>query len=429
MSQMLALVDCRQFYVSCERVFNASLQSRPCIVLSNNDGCIVALSDDARALGLKRGMPLFQCRDLVERYDIQLFSSNYSLYQAISDRVMSVLAPFAQQMEPYSIDEAFLDVSHVAPDALLDYGRVIRTTVLRQMGIPTSVSIAPTKTLCKIAHEIAKHHPEHRDVISLARLSEHELDRLLAEVDSEDVWGIGPRYAQRLRTQGIRTARDLKYADLAWVRQHLSVVGARTVLELRGQPCFPLEVHPQPKKGIMNAKTFGKPTDSLAQLEEAVATYTARAAEKLRRQDSLATCVNVFVRTNPFQQDLPQYANSISRRLPFPTAFTADVITVALEALRLIYRPGYRYSKAGVFFSQLVPQSALQFDLFGDYTLSEHVRKIRLMCVIDLLNTWFGRDTVFFGSQGIAREWQLRRTMLSPRAVTSWEEIMVVHAD
>ncbi len=343
MSQMLALVDCRHFYVSCERVFNASLQTRPCIVLSNNDGCIVALSDDARALGLKRGMPLFQCRELVERHGIQLFSSNYSLYQAVSDRVMRVLLPFARQMEPYSIDEAFLDVSHVAPDALLDYGRAIRATVLRQTGIPTSVSIAPTKTLCKIAHEIAKHYPEHRDVISLARLSEYELDRLLAEVAIEDVWGIGPRSAQRLRLQGIQTARDLKYADLSWVRRHLSVVGARTVLELRGQACIPLELQARPKKGIMNAKTFGKPAESLAQLEEAVATYTARAAEKLRRQDSLATCVNVFVRTSPFQQDLPHYANSISRRLLYPTAFTADVIAAALDALRLIYRPGYRY--------------------------------------------------------------------------------------
>lgn len=429
MNQMLALVDCRHFYVSCERVFNASVQTRPCIVLSNNDGCIVALSDDARALGLKRGMPLFQCRDVVERHGIQLFSSNYSLYQAVSDRVMSVLAPFTLQMEPYSIDEAYLDVSHVAPDALLDYGRVLRATVLRQTGIPTSVSIAPTKTLSKIAHELAKKHPEHRDVISLAQMAESELDRLLAEVDIEEVWGIGARYAQRLRLHGIHTARDLKYADLAWVRRHLSVLGARTMLELRGQSCIPLEVQAKPKKGFMNAKTFGTPTESLAQLEEAVATYTARAAEKLRRQDSLATCVNVFVRTNPFQQDLPQYANSVSRTLPFPTAFTADIITAALEALRLVYRPGYHYSKTGVFFSQIVPQAALQFDLFGDYTLSEHVQKIRLMCVIDLLNTWFGRDTVFFGAQGITREWQMRRTMLSQRAVTSWEEIMVVHAD
>lgn len=260
---------------------------------------------DAKALGLKRGTPLFQCQDLVKQYGIQLFSSNYSLYQAVSDRVMSVLAPFALQMEPYSIDEAFLDVSHVSPDALLDYGRVICATVLRQTAIPTSVSIAPTKTLSKIAHEIAKKHAEYQDVITLAKLSEHELDRLLAEVDIEDVWGIGPRYAQRLRVQGIQTAWDLKYADLGWVRRQLSVVGARTVLELRGQACFPLEVHPKPKKGIMHAKTFGKPTDSLAQLEEAVANYTARAAEKLRRQDSLATCVSVFVRTNPFQQDLP----------------------------------------------------------------------------------------------------------------------------
>ncbi|HJT58550.1 MAG TPA: Y-family DNA polymerase [Ktedonobacteraceae bacterium] len=428
-TQMLALVDCRHFYVSCERVFNALVQARPCIVLSNNDGCIVALSDDAKALGLKRGMPLFQCRDVVEQHGIQLFSSNYSLYQAVSDRVMIVLKPFALQLEPYSIDEAYLDVSHVAPDALLEYGRVIRSTVLRQTGIPTSVSIAPTKTLSKIAHVLAKKHPEHHDVISLAQVPESEIDRLLAEVDIEDVWGIGPRYAERLRLHGIHTARDLKYADLAWVRRHLSVVGARTVLELCGQSCIPLEVQPKPKKGIMNAKTFGKPIDSLAQLEEAVATYTARAAEKLRRQDSLATCVHVFVRTNPFQADQPQYSNSTARRLPFPTAFTADFITAALESLRLIYRPGYRYSKTGVFFSQIVPQSALQFDLFGNYTLSEHVRKIRLMCVIDLLNTWFGRDTVFFGTQGINRDWQMRRTMLSPRAMTSWEEIMVVHAD
>jgi DNA polymerase V len=215
-------------------------------------------------------------------------------------------------MLPVTIDEAFLDVSHVASDALLDYGRAIRATVLRQTGIPTSVSIAPTKTLSKIAHELAKKHPEHQDVISLAQVSERELDRLLAEVDIEDVWGIGPRYAQRLRVQGIQTARDLKNADLAGVRRHLSVVAARTALELRGQPCIPLEVQTKPKKGIMHAKTFGKPTESLAQLEEAVATYTVRAAEKLRRQESLATCV-----PTPFSRICPSMPTVSLAGCPF----------------------------------------------------------------------------------------------------------------
>jgi len=424
MNRVFALVDCNNFYVSCERLFCASIQNKPVIVLSNNDGCVVARSNEVKALGVKMGQPVFEIKDLIEQHNIILFSSNYSLYADMSDRVMQLLSTFAPEVEIYSIDESFLNLSHVPSEGLQEYGQQVRTTVWQFTGIPVSVGIATTKTLTKIATEIVKKQPEYLGVLSIVHVAEAELDKLLEGISVEDVWGIGHRYAAALRARDIYTARDLKYADPHRIRKHFTVVGARTVFELRGISCIPLETKVKPKKGIMSSRSFGRPIEQLQELEEAIANYTARAAEKLRDQDSLASCIHVFIQTNVFQKDAPQYNKSISKTLPFPTAFTPDLINAALEALHSIYQPGYTFKKAGVYFSKIVSQQSIQFDLFGDFTVEGHVKKTKLMCVVDLLNRLLGRDTIFFGAQGINREWKMRQERRSPRYTTQWSELL-----
>jgi DNA polymerase V len=429
MNYVVALVDCNNFYCSCERSFNSAIQKRPTLVLSNNDGCVVARSNEAKALGIKMGQPVFECQDIIKAHNIQVFSSNYSLYADISDRVMKTLATFSPRVEVYSIDEAFIDLSHIPAACLRDYGREIRETVWRFTGIPVSVGIATTKTLSKIATDIVKRQPTHQGVLNLSQYTEAELDELLESIALKDVWGIGSRYVDRLQSsRDIFTSKDLKYADEHWIRRRFSVMVQRTVLELRGIVCFPLETQVKPKKGIMTAKSFGRPVECLEELEEAISTYTARAAEKLRSQGSAASCISIFIQTNHFQQHTPQYAKSLSRLLPYPTSFTPDFLNVVLDMVRSIYREGYAYKKCGVFLSKIMPQEVLQADLFGDFSLEREYKKARLMCVVDLLNQLWGSNTLFFGAQGIGRTWKMRQERRSPCFTTRWGDILVVRA-
>jgi DNA polymerase V len=412
--------------VSCERAFNVAIRQRPVIVLSNNDGCVVARSNEVKALGIKMGTPLFQIRHLVEQHHILLFSSNYTLYADLSNRVMTALGTFSPLVEVYSIDEAWLDLTHIQQERLHTYGHLIRATVLQRVGIPVSVGIAVTKTLTKIATEIVKKRHEYRGVLSLVALSEQQLDRYLSDVAIEDVWGIGPRYARFLHDHRRLSARYLKDADLFWIRKHLTVVGERTVLELRGIACLPLVTKAKPRQGIMHAKSFGRPLELLEELEEAVATYTARVAEKLRKQGSVASCINVFLHTNQFQLDQPQYANDASRVIHVPTAFTPDLISHAIALLRSMYREGYKYKKAGVFLTRITPQAHLQCDLFGDVTVEQQQKKVRLMQAVDAINHLWGQDTIFFGAQIRTRAWQMRQQRRSPRYTTRWQELLEV---
>src|SRR5450755_2396669 len=367
----VALIDCNSFYVSCERVFHAQLANQAVIVLSNNDGCIVSLSKEAKQLGLKRGQPAFQSKSLIKKHHVHVFSSNYSLYADMSARVMNVLSTFSPTLEVYSIDEAFLDLSHLETSELSEIGHTIKARVWQDTGIPVSVGIASTKCLAKIAHEIVKRHSHYRGVLDLSSCSEQELDDLLTQIPIEDVWGIGRKYTLFFSNYGIQTAKDLKYAETKWVRRHATTVGERIVLEMRGVSCIPLETERPPKQGIMCAKTFGKDVASLDELTEAVATYTARTAEKLRQQDSLAASLTVFIRTNTFKPDIPQYANSFTLQLPFPTAFTPDLVAHALKGLKAMHRPGYLYKKAGVYLHRITPIDAVQPDLFGDYSIDD----------------------------------------------------------
>ncbi len=421
-----ALVDCNNFYVSCERVFHASIQNKPVIVLSNNDGCVVARSNEAKKLGIKMGQPVFECEELIKKRNIRVFSSNYSLYADMSARVMNVLAQFSPRVEVYSIDEAFLDLSELNIDDLTDFGHVTKARVLQLTGIPVSVGIASTKTLCKIANETVKKDTHHDGVLDLTTLSDQAMDELLSNVAIEDVWGIGYKYSLFLMNHGILHAKDLKYADEKWIRRYLTVVGERTVLELRGTACIPLETQRPAKKGIMCSKSFGRDVTRLEELEEVVATYAARAAEKLRSQDSLASCITVFVRTNAFKKDSPQYSNSFSLRIPYPTAFTPELIRYALNALKAMYKDGYNYKKAGVYLTKIVPREGIQPDLFSEFSLYNYYRQARLMHIVDAINKIYGRDTLFFAVQGITRSWKMRQSRLSARFTTQWSEILTI---
>ena len=424
-NKVFALVDANNFYASCERVFNASVRSKPVLVLSNNDSCVVARSNDMKKL-VRMGQPVFEIEDVIREYDVQVFSSNYSLYATLSARFKAVLAEFCPQQENYSIDESFLELTGMAVDDLTEYGRTIKARVLQYTGLPVSVCFAATKCLTKIGMEIVKHNAAYGGVIDLTCLSEQEQDELLALVAVEDVWGIGPRYASFLRNHGIETAKQVKYADEAWIRKYMTVMGERLVLELRGIACMPIEVERPPKQGIMSSKTFGRNIKTKSEMQEAVANYAARAGEKLREQDSLASCLTIFIRTNSFKKDVPQYAQSYTITFPYPTAFTPDLVRSALYGLKQIYQDGYSYYKAGVSLTKITPQSALQPDLFGAFTLMQHYKKARLMLVVDAINRIYGRDMLFFAIQGITRNWRMRQFKLSQRFTTQWSELLTI---
>ncbi len=426
---MIALVDADNFYVSVERIFNASLHQKPVVVLSSNDGNVIARSTESKKLGVKMGMPASQLRALVKEHGIIQISSNFSLYGDMSNRMMKVLALFSPAVECYSIDEAFLDLSHVPTERLQEYGEQIRAKVLQYTGIRVSIGIAPTKVLAKIATEIVKKQPEQHGVLSLTTMKRDDVDDLLDKVSVEDVWGIGRKSSAKLQMQGkIFTAKQLREVDLIWIRRVLKVVGVRIVLELRGISCIPLETHSKPKQGIMSSQSFGRPVESLQELEEAIATYASIAAMKLRSQRSQALQVNVFLHTNFFNHRQPQYANSASHTLTFPTAFTPDLIAAAQTCIRHIYKTGYQFKKAGVYLTHITPQDVLQADLFGVFSFDEHERKQRLMEILDEINRFWGRNTIFYGSMGIKREWQMKQKRKSPHYTTRWSELLTIHS-
>lgn len=423
---VFALVDCASFYVSCQRVFEARLHNKPTIVLSNNDGCIVALDSRAKQLGLKRGQPFFKSQEIIRTHDVQVFSSNYSLYQEMSARVMAVLAEFSALIEVYSIDESFLDLSYQEIDDLTDFGHTIKAQVLQYTGISVRVTFASTKCLTKIACELVKSDVRYKDVLDLTTWTPQQLDEALASVSIQDVWGIGPKYARYLGNYDIETAKDLRDADERWIRKRLTIVGARIQKELQGIACIPLEIKRPPKQNIMCARSFGKEITSQEEMAEAVTTYTARVAEKLREQDSLAGRITVFLRTNGFHEGAPQYSNSFTIDLPYPTAFTPELFTYALSALRAIYKEGYSYKKTGVELSKITPMPVVQPDLFGEVSLDEYERQGRFMFIMDAINRIYGRDTLFFAVQGVARTWRMRQQRLSGRYTTQWSELLTV---
>jgi DNA polymerase V len=392
------------------------------IVLSNNDGCAVARSNEAKALGIKMGAPVFKIRDVIERHQVQVLSSNYALYGDLSQRVMATLAEFTPDVEVYSIDEAFLDLAGFTHQDLTRYAQTMRTTVRQWTGIPISIGIAPTKTLAKIANRIAKKTPELDGVFVLPEANEQST--LLSQIPVSDIWGIGRQWAKRLTQQGIETALQLRDANEWQIKQQMGIVGMRMVLELRGVPCLPLELCPPPKQMRTVSRSFGRPVESLRDLKEAIATHTSTAAAKLRRDRLNASLLSVFVMTNRFKPDEPQYQNAIAVRLPVPTNSTPDLIRFAVRATERLYRPGYRYKKAGVSLMELAPASLVQRDLFEDPDQRE--RTERLMEVMDTLNQKYGTGTLRYAVSGLQPSWQIQSAWRSPRFTTRWDELLAV---
>ena len=420
-AQVLALVDCNNFYASCERAFNPKLDCHPVVVLSNNDGCIIARSNDAKALGFAMGDPYHLNRNKIRQHNVKVFSSNYALYGDMSRRVMSTLATLAQDVEIYSIDEAFLSLAGFEHRGLNAYAATIRTAVKRATGIPVSIGIGPTKTLAKIANRLAKK-LAHTD--GVFNLLESDVDTMLGQVDVSDVWGIGRRWATWLKEQGINTALDLKRADPKTIRARMTIVGERIVSELNGEACLDLELVAPPQKGITVSRSFGRQLTDREAIRQALLHFVGRAGEKLRRQDLQARRLSVFLMTSPFAKDRPFYSNSMTRKLLFPTDYTPDLIDAATAILEKIYRSGHAYQKCGVMLTDLVPAVRERHDLFDE---RDRQRQSRLMKALDAINSDHGARMIRFGDLGGSKsQWRTRAAFRSPRYTTRWGEIPLV---
>ena len=426
MPRSLALIDCNNFYASCERVFNPSLEGRPIVVLSNNDGCVVARSQEVKDLGIKMGVPWFQIESLAIRHGILAFSSNYALYADMSNRVMTILATFSPNQEVYSIDECFLDLAGFERRGITCYGQEMRRVLKSWVGLPVCVGIAPTKTLAKLANHVAKKRPLFEGVCNFNDLKPGEIDALMGDIPVGEVWGVGNRYAARLQQMGILTVRDLRKSSPKAMRQQFSVVMERTVAELNGESCLAMEEMAPAKKQIMSSRSFGRPVFSLGELAESVASYMSRAAEKLRRQHSVAGAVQVYIRTNPFKEKVPQYSQGMILPLPDPTDDTRQLVSTALAVLRRLYRPGFAYAKAGVMLTEIIAANQRAPTLFDDTV--GLTRTKNLMHAVDSINRAYGRGTIRLAAEGINQRWKMRAGRRSPAFTTRLSDVVVAHA-
>ena len=420
MTKVVAIVDADEFYVSCERVFDPKLRGRPVVVLSNNDGCVISRSREAKALGIGMGVPLFKVRDVVEENGVAVFSSNYQLYGDLSLRLADAFQEFTPEVEVYSIDEAFLGLGERPGQSFREQGVEIRAKVYKWTGIPCSLGISQTKTLAKVAQRYTKKHPEAQGVLDLTDPADQTA--VLDQTPVGDVWGVGPAYAKLLKGKGVETARQLRDADRRWVRQRMTVVGARVVEELRGVSCIPLETCPQGRKSVTCSRSFGVRVESLEELREAVAAYMTKAAERLRRSRLAAGVVTVFVNTSRFGAD-PQYSNSATFELAYSTDSTDELLSWALKGLGQIYRPGYRYKKAGVMLNRLAPADELSRRLFGDGRFEKSRRAMR---AVDEINARHGPRTIRFGAAPARGRWETKFLRRSRCYTTRLDEVLRV---
>ena len=416
---VFALVDCNNFYASCEKLFRPDLKDTPVVVLSNNDGCVVARSREAKLLGIKMGVPVFQIKAEMQRHGILAFSSNYALYTDLSSRVMRTLEEMAPRVEVYSIDEAFLDLTGIESVlSLVEFGQQVRERIGHWIGITVCVGIAPTKTLAKLANHAAKKYPATQGVVDLTNPDRQR--RLLALVPVDDVWGVGKRLSKRLNALGITTALDLANASPRAIRDQFSVVLERTVRELNGESCIELEEIPPTKKQIVCSRSFGVKVTQFELLREAVCEYATRATEKLRKEQQQAKVLTVFIRTSPFKDNEPQYSNSASGELLIPSCDTRDFIELANHLLKRIWKDGFRYAKAGVMLSDFYDPGMFQPGLFDDVSIRSNSQQ--LMSVLDTINQ-SGAGKVFFAGQGTKKDWSMKREHLSPAYTTRWDQL------
>jgi DNA polymerase V len=425
---MFALIDANHFYVACERVFNPRLAYRPVVVLSNNDGCVVARSPEAKAAGIPMGAPWFQCRELAERHGVIALSSNYPLYADLSARLMTLLADFAPHQEIYSIDECFLDLSTVPAAERLAHGQALRQRVQRGLGLPVCVGIGPTQTLAKLANQVAKNQPRYHGVCDFGGLAPAALEALLADLEVGAVWGIGSRLTAHLNRRGIRTVRELREADPKTLRRALGVVMERILWELRGVACRALDTLPSPRQQIMASRSFGRPVSQIAELQAAVAHHVARATEKLRRQRSRTQTLQVWVGPDRFREPTPAAATaptSAVARFAMPTRDTARLTAAAARLVARLYRPGVIYRRVGVLLLELTPVARAQASLLEP---PEDERTVARWAVLDQINTRWGRGTLRLARDGFVQPWAMRREHCSPAYTTRWADLPVARA-
>ena len=396
----VALIDCNSFYVSCERLFNPKIQKIPVVVLSNNDGCVISRSTEAKKIGIRMGEPYFKVKDLVKKNNVQIFSSNYALYGDLSRRVMKVLKGFTDKIEIYSIDEAFLDLSHIKDEQVEEYGKQIRERVLKWTGIPTSVGISNTKTLSKVANHIAK-----KNKAGVIFLKEN-IDNILKDFDIADVWGVGRQLSKLYIKNGIDNAYKLKNISNTWVKKSTNVLGAKTVMELRGISCIDLETEETRRKSCCVSRSFGKKVESLDKLKESITTHCLNAAEKIRTDKQTTRSVTIFIRTSPFDKNRKYYSNSITIELPVATNNSIELIKTAISGLKKIYKYGYFYQKAGIILSKLRDASEKELSLLAP--ILENKSK-PLMRAIDFTNAKYGRNAISIAQAGITNDWKMRR--------------------
>ena len=417
--QSIALIDCNSFYASCERIFNPKLLGKPIVVLSNNDGCIITRSAEAKALGIKMGEPYFKAKKIIEKNNVKVFSSNYSLYGDISQRVMEILLGFSPEVEIYSIDEAFLNFKGFKNHELLTYCKHIRQTITQWVGIPVSIGVGSTKTLSKIANHLAKKEADYEGICILK--GDEKIEEALNRIEIGDVWGIGRRLSKFLRNYEVRTAKQFAFLDRRWIRKNMGVVGEKIQLELCGVSCLDLELLPSPKKSCCVSRSFSRPIEKIEELQESIANYGSRVAEKIREEGLIAQSMSIFVLTNHFNKKEKQYSSSIKLQLDYPTSDSKLIVKRAVEGIKRIYKEGYRYKKAGIILYELHSSSSVRGLL--DY---DKLRTDSLMRSLDEINYRYGSATLRLAAEGIRRSWHMRREKVSPCYTTSFDQLMIV---
>jgi DNA polymerase V len=411
---MIALIDINNFYVSCERLFNPHLIDQPVVVLSNNDGCVISRSNEAKKLGIKMGIPLFKIKNFLHEKKVNILSSNYPLYADMSFRTMHVLSSFADLQEIYSIDECFLDLG--GQKNLDAIGRLIRKRLLQWLGMPVCVGIAPTKTLAKFANHCAKTQENWRGVCDLSKIKESEINQIMANIDVSEVWGVGVKTSIKLKKMGINSVLDLKQTNPAKINLYFNVNIERTVVELNQSICFPVVTEAPKKNEILSSRSFGRPVKTIDMLSEAITTFLSRATFKARQQEMLASNVTLFIRSSPHKDNY--YANVIRIPLAFPTNHHNLILPLALEGLRAIFKPNIQYIKCGVLLSGLISESIQQKNLWLNFDNSS-------MEVVDKINSKFNKKSVRLGTEPLNPEWQMRQLNKSRSFTTSWDELLV----
>ena len=419
LQQSIALIDCNSFYASCERVFNPKLLGKPIIVLSNNDGCVITRSTEAKALGIKMGEPYFKVKNVIKKNNVKVFSSNYALYGDMSQRVMEILLGFSPDVEIYSIDEAFLSLKGFKNYELLTYCKHIRKTIKQWTGIPVSIGVGSTKTLSKIANHLAKKNNAYEGVCILKK--KEKINEALQETEIEAVWGIGRSLSKFLKKYNVCNAKQFALLDRGWVRKNMGVVGERIQLELHGVSCLGVELLPSPQKSCCVSRSFSRPIEKIEELKESIANYGSRVAEKIREEGLIAQSMSVFVLTNHFNKKEKQYSNSIKLQLDYPTSDSKLIVKRAVEGVKRIYKNGYRYKKAGIILYELHNSASVRGLL--DY---DRLRSDSLMKSLDEINYRYGSSTLRLAAEGIAKDWQMRREKVSPCYTTSFDQLMIV---